>query len=114
MSEFSFITAAEVRDLCRNSQVAAEQFLKQIEQKIVDAAKANQGSYMHHIDAIDVSFNTRLPELEPKLKNACEILKRLGYQVSYTVYGDRYVPRGLQDDDGNGPMYQNCGLKISW
>ena len=114
MSEFAFITAAQVRDLARNSQVAAEQFLKQIEQKIVDAAKANQGSYMHHIDAIDVSFNTRLPELEPKLKNACEILKRFGYNVDYTVYGDRYVPRGLQDGDGNGPKYQNCGLKISW
>lgn len=35
------------------------------------------------------------------------------YKVAYERYGEAYVPRGLADDDGNGP-HSNYGLIVSW
>lgn len=41
-------------------------------------------------------------------------LKLLGYDVVWEWEGDPYVPRGLQDDDGNGTMYDYFGIRITW
>lgn len=114
MNEFSFISARDAHARANQSEVAAQKWLKLIEPLIIKAADANEFSIMHHLDTIDVSFGARLPDLEPKIKGAVSMLREMGYNVTYAVYGDRFVPRGLQDDDGNGPMYQSIGLKISW
>lgn len=37
-----------------------------------------------------------------------------GYFVSFTKSKETYVPAGLRDDDGNGPLYVNVNLVISW
>lgn len=113
-SEFKFITAREARERANLSEVAAQKWLKSIEPQIMKAADSNEFSLTFHLDCVDVTFSQRLPDLKPEIKGAVSMLKDMGYNVRYTVYGDRYVPRGLQDDDGKGPMHQNSGLIISW
>ena len=41
-------------------------------------------------------------------------LNLLGYTMEWQWEGNPYVPRGLQDDDGNGKLYDNFGILISW
>lgn len=41
-------------------------------------------------------------------------LQKLGYAVRFMNYGDSYVPRGMADDAGNGPLYVNYGISIGW
>ena len=42
-------------------------------------------------------------------------LKALGYVVTWQgAYGESYVPRGLADDDGNGPKHINYGMTVGW
>jgi len=49
------------------------------------------------------------------LQKAVELkLKELGYRAEFKLDGDKYVPRGLADDMGNGPTIQNYGIQISW
>mgnify|MGYP003329660684 CR=1 FL=1 len=39
-------------------------------------------------------------------------LQTLGYTTRIDLYGDYYVPRGLQNDDGGGPEHCNYGMII--
>ena len=43
-----------------------------------------------------------------------ETLKELGYVVSIEQDGASYVPRGMADDEGDGPEYTNYGFHIGW
>ena len=38
----------------------------------------------------------------------------LGYVVKLMKYGGTYIPRGLSDDNGDGPTYINYGLCVGW
>ena len=114
MEEFSFISAKDARERANQSEIAAQKWLKNIEPQIIKAADANEFRFTFHMDAVDVTFAARLPDLPPQIKHAIVILEHLGYGVNYCTYGERYVPRGLQDEAGEGPLYQNIGLVISW
>lgn len=41
-------------------------------------------------------------------------LIELGFFAKWTADGQPYVPRGLSDDDGNGPLHTNFGIMIRW
>ena len=43
-----------------------------------------------------------------------ETLKDQGYVVSIEQDGASYVPRGMADDEGDGPEYTNYGFHIGW
>jgi len=43
------------------------------------------------------------------------MLEDLGYTSRWVPqYDDVYAPRGLADDDGDGPSYINYGIHIGW
>ena len=41
-------------------------------------------------------------------------LHDFGLEASWYRDNDSYVPRGLADDDGQGPAYSNYGIQIGW
>ena len=43
-----------------------------------------------------------------------ERLRDAGYDVCFAPFSDAYVPKGLQDDDGKGPLYVNWCIVIDW
>lgn len=103
------INAKEAREIAANSDAWLEAELKKIEPDIKKAAELNKSPCQIHIGSIG-------PWDEIKLTNAqiriIEALKKLGYHAKIEKYGAPYVPRGLSDDDGNGPSHTNYGYFI--
>jgi hypothetical protein len=108
------ITAKEAKELYDESGAEVEQFLSyNVEQKVMDAANGGKRSVTIHLGSKD-HFSCLAQLITPLQKAVVEKLKELGYQVVIKADGEFYVPRGLADDDGNGPKHQNYGIQISW
>lgn len=110
------ITAKEAKVLYDQSGAEVDQFLKNsVEKEITDAAKAGKRTVTIYLDSYEWpgyrGFNHDITPLQMAIVVK---LKELGYSAEIKSYGDCYVPRGLADDDGNGPMYQNYGIHIGW
>ena len=41
-------------------------------------------------------------------------LRELGFNVTMGWNGNEYIPRGLAELDGDGPLHRNYGYHISW
>jgi hypothetical protein len=77
---------------------AAESGKRQV---FIDLGSVKQFEYLHHT-------------ITPLQHAVADKLKELGYRVEIKLDGDKYVPRGLADDNGNGPTIQNYGIQIGW
>ena len=108
------ISAKEAKELYDKSGHEVEDYLKyNLEKRIIDAANSGKRYIFIQINCIENW--KQLHHVTTPLHNAvCTRLKELGYIATITKYGDSYVPKGLADDDGNGPLYTNYGFKISW
>ena len=108
------ITAKEAKALYDESGAEVEQFLSyNVEQKVMDAA--NGGKRQVFIDMGSVKqFEYLDRTITPLQQAVADKLKTLGYRADIKLDGDKYVPRGLADDNGNGPTIQNYGIQISW
>lgn len=105
------ISAKEALQLHNDSLVALERYLlDNFHSQIRQAAMQGNRSYTFNIGSAEYSA----PRLEPLQQKVFDELKKHGYAVSYGFYGEGYVPRGLADDDGNGPMYRNYGITVTW
>lgn len=107
------ISAKQAKELYDQSGAEVEKFLKHnVEQKIKDAA----GSGKRHVFICQGSIvSYSHPTMTPLEKGVMDALTELGYKVSFTKHTDHtYVPRGLADDNGNGPEHQNYGFNIGW
>lgn len=48
-------------------------------------------------------------------KKAVLKLKDLGYRSArIELYGESYVPRGMADNHGDGPIHTNYGIYVAW
>ena len=107
------ITAKDAKALYDKSGEEVRSFLKNnLEKKITEAATAGNREYIHHIGAERDVYHA--PQPSTVERGVLDELKKLGYSVKYEKYGEEYVPRGLADDDGTGPMYRNYGIIIKW
>lgn len=105
------ITSQEAKSLYDKSGAEVQDYLTHnIEKEIIRRSQGGNRDYTLHLGAEQWS----IPKLTPLLQGVMDELKRLGYRVKYTSYGEKYVPRGLADDDGNGPEKQNYGIEINW
>ena len=105
------ITAQEAKALYDWTGAEIQDYLnKVLEKEIVRMAKSGKREYTHHIGAEPYDP----PKPTPVQQGVVDELKKLGYTARYGVYGSSYVPRGLADDNGDGPMYQNYGILIRW
>jgi hypothetical protein len=108
------ITAKEAKQLYDESGAEVDHFLKHTaEINVVSAAKSGKRK-------VEILIGTTGPfeyvdqKITPLEKAIITKLKELGYTAKIENYGDSYVPRGLADDDGNGPSHRNYGFIIGW
>jgi hypothetical protein len=105
------INAQEAKTLYDKSGTEVQDYLTyNVEDKIIDHAARGKRYYIHDIG----SSRAPLPKIPPLMQGVIDELKRLGYVVQYGFYGESYVPRGLADDSGEGPSFQNIGVTIGW
>jgi len=108
------ISAKEAIVLYNESGAEATNYLRdKIEPIIIAAAKSGKCECIIFIDNISV-FDNLYSKITPLENLVVEKLKALGYQAKIDRDGETYVPRGLADDEGNGPLYVNYAFHISW
>lgn len=106
------ITAAQAKELYDKSGAEVNNYLQyKIEPQIKKAAESDKRDVYHLIDCEET---WKTIEMTPFQRQIHDKLVELGYQVKFGRYGDVYVPRGLADDDGNGPRHTNYGFQIGW
>jgi hypothetical protein len=108
------ITAAEAKKIYNESGAEVEQYLKiHVNPKVVAAARSGKRVVFVHMGSIGPY--EYIDGVITSINRAVEArLKELGYKVSITFDGEGYVPRGLAEVDGNGPVHRNYGFNISW
>jgi hypothetical protein len=108
------ITANEAKQLYDESGAEVEQFLKNnVEQNVANAAKGGKRQVFVDMGSVE-QFEYLDRTVTPSQKAVADKLKTLGYRVEIKLDGDWYVPKGLADDNGNGPKIVNYGIQISW
>ena len=108
------ITAKEAKELYDQSGQEVEDFLKHnVEKEVVKAAEGGKRQVFIHLGSVK-QFEYLDRTITPLQQAVADKLKTLGYHVVIRLDGDKYVPRGLADDMGNGPTIQNYGIQISW
>ena len=108
------ITANEAKALYDESGAEVDQFLKNnVEQNVSNAAKGGKRQVFIHMGSVN-QFEYLHHTITPLQQAVADKLKTLGYRAEIKLDGDEYVPRGLADDNGNGPKIQNYGIQIGW
>jgi hypothetical protein len=108
------ITAKEAKELYDQSGQEVEDFLKHnVEQRVKKAAEGGKRQVFIDMGSVK-QFEYLQHTITPLQQAVADKLKTLGYRAEIKLDGDYYVPRGLADDDGNGPAIQNYGIVISW
>jgi hypothetical protein len=108
------INAKEAKSLYDKSGQEVEDYLKYtVEKEVVKAAEGGRRQTFIHLGSLEL-FRHLSQDITPLQKAVVEKLKELSYRAEIKHDGDRYVPRGLADDDGNGPSHQNYGIQIGW
>jgi hypothetical protein len=112
------ITAMQARALSE-SNAKVQAFLDNVEKQIKDAASSGKRTVTIHQGEVEViRMGYRFyPEDSTQLyayAYVCNKLVAKGYTAEIKMYGDSYVPRGLKDSNGNGPIFRNYGIVIGW
>ena len=106
------ITAQEAKKIYDHSGVEVIHFMESIvEKKVKESAISGKCSVFIHLGCEHVHNR---PEYEPVHNSAMLKLKELGYTVEKSSDGVEYVPKGLADNDGHGPLHRNFGFTVSW
>jgi len=90
---------------------------KQIEQLIWKAAEEGKYEVFLYITDLWKGFDVYDCVSPTKLqKNVIKFLTGDPYNftATFTSYGETYVPRGLANDDGDGPTYANWGILVKF
>lgn len=108
------ITAKEAKELYDKSGQEVADYLKYtVEKEVVKAAEGGKRQTIIHLKSLE-PYRHLDQVITPLQKAVVAKLKELGYHAEIKLYGDSYVPRGLADDDGEGPSHQNYGIHIGW
>jgi len=106
------ISAKEAKALVESSEERVLQVMKMLGGQIEYRAMRGQQEYLYSFGDKEVLGG--LPEMNNEVKAVVNKLIAEGYKVNYCFHGERYVPRGLSDDDGNGPEHSQYGVLIKW
>ena len=108
------ITAKQAKELYDQSGAEVNEFLEYtVEPEVTKAANSGKREVRIHLGNLP-TFHYTHTGITPLQHAVVAKLKELGYRANIEMYGERYVPRGLADDDGNGPEYENYGIQIGW
>jgi hypothetical protein len=107
------INAKDAKILYDESGVEVQTFLTYtLEKHIKDAAGSGKRTYTHHIGC-EPAYSS-CPNPKPLESAIIVELKRLGYTVKFSSYGESFVPASQLNDDGGGPKYFSYGIQIGW
>jgi hypothetical protein len=107
------ISAKEALEIYNNSLYTLQRYLEDnFHSKIRQAAMDGKREYILYLGANEIYCG--VPKLDVLQCKAITELGKLGFNVQYGFYGEEYVPRGLADDDGTGPIHRNFGIKVTW
>lgn len=108
------ITASQARAIIQESDLEVERILSLLDVKIRGAAKEGKRIYAAYNEAPWQSEEVYVPvSTSPLQSKIISRLKLLGFGAG--IFTDnQYVPPGLADSDGGGPMHSNRVLKVSW
>lgn len=110
------ITANEAVQLYDASGAEAEAYLAtNFDKQVRICVEGGKRTYFHFIGSDEVRFFDERKHISPLLSQVMDRLKGHGFNVKFVLdKSHQYVPRGLSDDDGNGPVHANYGIQISW
>jgi len=114
------ISAKEARGIVETSESVVAKYLDKIDTLVRHNAAEGKTSLFLYIEglwAAEEVSSTYNKVATPIQVCVIRALKNLGYHAAYGSDSDpkaMYVPRGLANDDGSGPMYINCGITIKW
>lgn len=109
------ITASELRRVVETSQKQIDETLAQIEAALVKAAEDGKREHAcYHEVPWDAKSSYCAPEPTRLQQKLVDVLKSFGYNAKVEMHGDAYVPPGLADDDGYGPLHYNHVLVVRW
>lgn len=108
------ISAKEAKTLYAQSDAAVDAFVaRNIEPLVIEAAKTGKRTIFIYRGSGRGYESPRQPDAVES--TAITRLLELGYAAVWkSREGDGYVPLGLADDDGNGPIVFNYGIQINW
>jgi len=108
------IDAKEAKRLYDASGAEVQAFLtNEVEPSIIKAATGGKRSIFILIGTVG-PFDHLIDKIKPIERAVEKAINTLGYNCKIEKDGASYVPRGLADDDGNGPSHTNYGYKINW
>ena len=108
------INAKEAKALYDKSGHEVANYIKnKVEPVVIKAATDGKRKVFIQLGATQFSSEMRA-DITSVHRGVALILKDQGYVVSMEQDGASYVPRGLADDDGDGPEYTNYGFHIGW
>lgn len=106
------LSAKEAIEIVNNSDADVLKSLKMFDEQVRYYSAKGERKYFYDMGSTETCHP--LPVLKPLTVSVVSRLRVLGYSVEYCFYGESYVPRGLADDDGNGPSYKNYGILVRW
>lgn len=112
------ITAKEANEITFSAERIRRQkihaMLEKYEQLITAAANEGKSSISVHVGSVPSHSARNYENTDLLLAGAVDELQVHGFATSFHPSGEGYVPRGLQDDNGDGPVYINMMLVIEW
>lgn len=107
------ISATEARELYDASGKDVENWINcKVRTQVESSAKS--GNWFVYIPIDSIESYAPLPNPTNLEQAVMSKLISLGYVVKLMKYGGTYIPRGLSDDNGDGPTYINYGLCVGW
>lgn len=108
------LTASQARGLSAESGLQVERILSLLDASIKETATGGRRSYSAYKEVPWQSEELYTPvTISPIQAKIIARLKLLGFTAEMRT-DNAYVPVGLADDKGNGPLYSNRVLKIGW
>jgi hypothetical protein len=110
----TFITATEAKEIVLSSAAEVDRLMPILDKAIRAAAEDGHRKLLCYREVPWESAEDYMPVATSKLQERLiERLCALGF-FACVVSDHSYIPPGLQDSDGNGPVHTNRVLKVSW
>jgi hypothetical protein len=109
------ITAKEAKEIQLASEANIQKYLTKVEVQIKECAELGLNRVALYNEGLYSSFPCGVPINTTPLQNRLITeLQHVGFKAVFLKDGPSYIPKGLADDDGNGPIHNNWCVVVSW
>ena len=109
------ISVEEARKLSEANDKHFNHLIDAIGTAIKNAAEKGERVYHCYISGLwEAKSISYLPVENGPQSKVINKLRSYGYVAQLVTDGDRYVPRGLADDNGDGPEHINHVIEVKW